>query len=109
VVAMDPSLGPGHSARSLSRVEVPVHIAGTVENDFLPFQHNAGRYARLIPGASLTPLTHGEGHFVFVDECSGDAEVQGVPVCRDRSGVQRAAVHARLAEIIQKFFSKHLK
>lgn len=109
VVAMDPSLGPGHNARSLSRVQVPVHIVGTVENDFLPFEHNAGRYARLIPGASLTPLAHGEGHFVFVDECSEDAEILGVPVCRDRDRVQRAAVHARLAQIIERFLSEHLK
>ena len=108
VVALDPSLGPGHNARSLSRVQVPVHIVGTVGNDFLPFEHNAGRYARLIPGASLTPLAHGEGHFVFVDKCSEDAEVHGVPVCRDRNGVQRAAVHARVAEIIERFLSEHL-
>lgn len=109
VVAMDPSLGPGHNARSLSGVRIPVHIVGTVENDFLPFQHNAGRYARLIPGASLTPLAHGEGHFVFVDECSEDSQIQGVPVCRDHDGVQRAVVHARLVEIIGKFLSEHLK
>jgi predicted dienelactone hydrolase len=109
VVALDPALGPGHSARSLSGVQIPVHIVGTVENDFLPFEHNAGRYARLIPGASLTPLAHGEGHFVFVDECGEDSEVQGVPVCRDRDGVRRAAVHARLAETVGKFLSEHLK
>jgi len=79
-----------------------------VENELLPFEHNAGRYARLIPGASLTPLAHGEGHFVFVDECREDAEVEGVPVCRDRAGVQRATVHARLAEIISRFLTQHL-
>ena len=109
VVAMDPSLGPGHNARSLAGVLIPVHIVGAVEDDFLPFQHHAGRYARLIAGASLTPLAHGEGHFVFVDECSEDSAIQGVPVCRDRDGVQRAVVHGRLAEIIGKFLEEHLK
>ncbi len=108
VAALDPSLGPGHSARSLSRVQVPVHIVATVENDFLPFEHHAGRYARLIPGASLTPLAHGEGHFVFVDECNGEDQVDGVPVCRDRNGVRRSAVHARLAEILGRFFTENL-
>ncbi len=109
VAVLDPSLGPGHSARSLSRVALPVHLVATVESDFLPFEHPAGRYARLIPGASLTPLAHGEGHFVFVDECSGEERVDGVPICRDREGVQRAAVHARLAEILGRFFSENLK
>jgi predicted dienelactone hydrolase len=108
VVAMDPALGPGHDARSLSRVRVPVHIIGSVENDFLPFEHHAARFARLIPGASLTPLAHGEGHFVFLDECSGDLSVQGVPLCRDREGVQRRIVHGKVAEIVAQFFQQHL-
>jgi len=108
VVALDPALGPGHGARSLSRVRVPVHIIGSVENDFLPFEHHAGRFARLIPGASLTPLAHGEGHFIFLDECSGDLEAQGVPLCRDREGVQRAIVHARLIGTVVQFFRQHL-
>jgi len=109
VAALDPSLGPGHNARSLSRIKVPVHIVATVEGDFLPFEHHAGRYARLIPGASLTPLAHGEGHFVFLDECSSREQVAGVPVCRDREGVERSAVHARLSEILARFFTEHLR
>jgi predicted dienelactone hydrolase len=109
VVAMDPALGPGYDARSLSMVRVPTHIIASVENDFLPFAHHAGRFARLIPGASLTPLAHREGHFVFLDECSGDLSAQGVPLCRDREGVQRRIVHGRLAEIVGQFFQQHLK
>jgi predicted dienelactone hydrolase len=108
VVAMDPARGPGHDARSLSRVAVPVHIIGAVDNDFLPFAHHAGRYYRLIPGASLTPLAHAEGHFVFLDECSGGQEVQGVSPCRDRPGVLRSVVHARLLEKIGRFLGEHL-
>jgi predicted dienelactone hydrolase len=108
VAAMDPARGPGHDARSLSRVKIPVLIIGAVDNDFLPFAHHAGRYARLIPGASLTPLAHGEGHFVFVDECSGGQEVRGVSPCRDRPGVLRSAVQARLLEKIGRFLGEHL-
>jgi hypothetical protein len=79
-----------------------------VNNDFLPFAHHAGRYARLIPGASLTPLAHGEGHFIFMDECSADLAVQGVLVCKDRGGVRRSVVHSRLVEKIGSFFEEHL-
>lgn len=108
VVALDPALGPGYDAPSLSQVSIPVHIIGAVENDFLPFAHHAGRYARLIPGASLTPLAHGEGHFVFLNECAGDLEAQGVALCKDREGVERSAVHARLEETIRTFLAEHL-
>jgi len=108
VAALDPSAGPGHNARSLSQVQIPVHIVASVDNDFLPFEHHAGRYARLIPGASLTPLAHGEGHFVFMDVCSGNEEVDGVPVCRDRDGVRRSSVHARVLDILVRFFAENL-
>jgi predicted dienelactone hydrolase len=108
VVILDPALGPGHDESSLSLVSVPVHVIGAVQNDFLPFMHHAGRYARLIPGATLTRLEDGEGHFVFLDECRSDLEVQGVPLCHDRPGVRRGSVHERLRRVIQSFFEKHI-
>jgi predicted dienelactone hydrolase len=109
VVALDPALGPGHSLQSLAAVHVPVHIVGAVDNDFLPFDQHAGRYARSMPRASSTYLTHGEGHFVFLDECSIPLEANGVSLSRDRPGVSRAAVHAQLQGIIRGFFDATLE
>jgi len=106
IVALDPALGPGHDP---SRVAVPTHVVGSVQNDFLPFEAHAGRYARLIPGATLTRLANGEGHFVFLDVCNWDREANGVPLCRDRVGVDRAKVHERLREIIARFFDDELR
>ena len=108
IVALDPALGPGHNAASLSSVSVPVHIIGAVQNDFLPFEHHAGRYASLIPGASLTRLDHGEGHFIFLDVCHTAVEANTVALCKDRPGIHRAEVHRRLMGILRSFFGKHL-
>jgi predicted dienelactone hydrolase len=108
IVALDPALGPGYSAESLAAVAVPVHVAGAVDNDFLPFASHAGHYAAAIPGASLTALTGGEGHFIYLDACNLDREANGVPLCRDRPGVDRAEVHASLAGVITDFFDTHL-
>ena len=108
VVALDPALGPGHTEASLAGVSVPVHIVGAVDNDFLPFESHAAHYARGIPGASLTRLASGEGHFVFLDVCDADREANGVPLCRDRSGVDRSRVHAMLADVITGFFDSRL-
>ena len=108
IVALDPALGPGHRAASLAAITVPVHIVGAVDNDFLPFESHAARYARQIPGASLTRLTGGEGHFVYLDVCDAELDANGVPLCRDRRGVDRALVHARLAGLITAFFEQHL-
>jgi len=106
IVALDPALGPGHDPAG---VTVPVHLVGSVDNDFLPFEAHAGRYARLIPGASLTRLDHGEGHFVYLDPCTWDREANGVPLCRDRPGVERGRVHAMLQPVIARFFEEHLR
>ncbi|MGB8332521.1 MAG: dienelactone hydrolase family protein [Polyangiales bacterium] len=108
VVALDPALGPGHQPDSLAAIRIPVHVVGAVDNDFLPFKQHAARYASSIPGASLTRLDEGEGHFVFLDEGEADLLANGVPLYRDREGVDRAGVHARLATIISGFLVRHL-
>ncbi len=108
VVALDPALGPGFEPASLAAVSAPTHVVGSVRNDFLPFEQHAARFARLVPGATLTRLDAGEGHFVYLNACSGDREANGVPLCRDRPGVDRAAVHEQLEPSIGAFFARHL-
>jgi predicted dienelactone hydrolase len=108
VVALDPALGPGFGSASLVEVSIPCHIVGAAANDFLPMEFHAARYARLIPGSTFTRLENGEGHFVFLDRCRADIEANGVPLCRDRDGVDRGAVHGYLRELIRAFFDTHL-
>jgi len=105
VVVLDPAAGPGYSEASLAKVRVPVLVIGCEDNDFLPFEHHAGRYAALLPNASLIKLNEGEGHFVFLNSCTSDLSANGVPLCVDREGVDRQAVHARLAPKILTFLS----
>ncbi|MGZ6543760.1 MAG: alpha/beta hydrolase family protein [Actinomycetota bacterium] len=108
VVALDPALGPGFDAGSLSEISIPVHVVGAVDNDFLPVDAHAGRYVGLIPGCSFTRLSGGEGHFVYLNECDSDLDANGVPLCRDRPGVDRRAVHASLEPLIRAFFDANL-
>jgi predicted dienelactone hydrolase len=105
IVALDPAAGPGHDATSLAQVHVPVLVVGSEDNDFLPFEHHAGRYAALLPNAVLVKLQDGEGHFVYLNSCTSDLAANGVPLCVDRRGVDREAVHAKLAPQIRAFFS----
>ncbi len=108
VVAMDPALGPGFDAASLRAIVTPCQLIGSVDNDFLPFDEHVGRYAQLIPGSRLVRLERGEGHFVYLDECGSDRDANGVPLCQDRAGVDRTAVHARLRSVISGFLDEHL-
>ena len=105
VVVLDPAAGPGYSEASLAKVRVPVLVIGCEDNDFLPFEHHARRYAALLPNASFIKLNGGEGHFVFLNSCTSDLSANGVPLCVDREGVDRQAVHARLAPKILFFLS----
>lgn len=57
----------------------------------------------MLPNASLIELNAGEGHFVFLNTCNLDVSVNGVALCADREGVDREAVHGRLAAQIARF------
>ena len=108
IVALDPACGPGYDEASLSRVDIPALIVGSTDNDFLPFEYHAGRYASLLPDAQLLKLQRGEGHFVYLDCCTSDRVANGVPLCVDRPGVDREAVHADLAPRILAFLMASL-
>ena len=103
---MDPAAGPGYSAGSLAEVRVPVLVIGSADNDFLPFTQHAGRYADLLPNASLVVLRSGEGHFVYLNSCTSDLKAGSVALCVDREGVDRSAVHARLAPQVLAFLTR---
>ena len=109
VVALDPSLGPGHSVESLKRVRIPVHIVAALADDYQPFGVHAARYARNIPGAGLTSLAHGEGHLVFVDQCKGDRRNAGLSLCHDADTVDRERVHRRLRTMVREFFERRFR
>jgi predicted dienelactone hydrolase len=105
-VLLDPALGPAATEDSLRSISLPTLVIGAIDNDFLPFDAHARRYAALIPGARLVELNNGEGHFSFIDGCTHDAEAQGVPVCRDRPQVDRTSVHEGLLRSIAGFLAE---
>ncbi len=109
IVALDPAAGPGYGEASLAGVALPALVVGSRDNDFLPFAHHAGRYAGFLPHAALITLKNGEGHFVYLDICNTDFAANGVPICVDRDGVDRRAVHALLAPQIRDFLRAKLR
>jgi predicted dienelactone hydrolase len=109
VVALDPALGMGFSKGSLAGVSAPVLVIGSEQNDFLHFDTHAGRLMGLLPSAERVTLQGGEGHFVYVDVCDVPIQALGVPLCKDREGVDRAKVHEQLSATIVTFFDKTLR
>ena len=108
VVLLDPAVGPGFDSPGLARVKAPALVVGSVSNDFMPFALNAQRYAGFLPNAEAVLLDSGEGHFVYVDECSAPVEAMGIRVCGDRPGVIRGDVHRRLGVSVVDFLTRQL-
>jgi predicted dienelactone hydrolase len=108
VVALDPALGPGLLASSGASAWPATLLIGARRNDFLPFAHHAGQVATLLPRGRTLWLDQGEGHFVFLNRCERPIEANGVPLCEDRAGVDRGAVHSRLVPAIRTFLGEAL-
>lgn len=108
-VALDPALGPAFADFSEIAPATRMLIVGSVQNDFLPFKHHAGRLSERFPNARHHRLDQGEGHFIYLSECALYITVNGVPLCHDRAGVSRSAVHRKLAPLMVEFFNQHLQ
>ncbi len=100
LIVLDPALGPGVSPSSIKNISIPVLIFGSENNDFFLYRYYAPFYSKNIRGSKLINLNNGEGHFVYLDECDNKIVEQGIPLCRDRKGVDRAAVHNKIMQEI---------
>ncbi|NJM54375.1 MAG: hypothetical protein HC846_13955, partial [Blastocatellia bacterium] len=89
IVALDPAVGQGFTKNGLKSSITPTLIIGSVKNDFLPFKFHAGYLGNRIKKAEIHKLNDGEGHFVYLDECSLPIKVMGIPLCTDANAVDR--------------------
>lgn len=105
-VALDPALGPGFFDYSSVDPDMGMLIVGSVDNDFLPFRYHAERFAEDFPNAESHWLTGGEGHFVYLNECDLSIDANGVPLCKDRAGVDRGVVHKSLGDLVLRFLNQ---
>lgn len=103
LVALDPALGPGFFDYSNVDPALKMLVVGSADNDFLPLKHHAGNIAAKLPNTKTHWLKQGAGHFVYLNECDLDLKANSVPLCIDRNGVSRAAVHTELRALILQF------
>ena len=108
MVVLDPAVGPGFTQSALRALEIPTMVIGSARNDFLPYASHAGRVSAYVPAAHVVRLDRGEGHFVYVDECTLPLEVMGIRLCADAQGIDRKATHETLAPLIEQFVTEKL-
>ncbi|PKF54049.1 hypothetical protein CW748_17325 [Alteromonadales bacterium alter-6D02] len=106
-IALDPALGHATSKQSLQSINVPTLVIGSVNNDFLPFSEHATYYASHIKNANLAGIKHGAGHFIYIDQCDSEIKANGVPICKDRDGVDRKLLQRKTLGHIFSFINKN--
>lgn len=104
IFAMAPSLGPAVTADSLGKIKIPTVIVAGEADSVVPVDANAKYYAGKIPHAELTILPGGVGHYTFLDVCTAEGRSALPAQCVDHPGVDRAAIHEAVVNLVAKFF-----
>lgn len=109
VFAMAPALGPAFPPEGLRKISIPVRLVAGAADQNVPVGSGAKYFASNIPGAKLTILPNGVGHYVFLDRCAG-AGKRFLPIlCTDDAHVSRSKIHAQTARLAVSFFGSVLK
>jgi predicted dienelactone hydrolase len=109
VFAIAPALGPAFVPDSLRAIKIPVAIVTGDTDPLLPLAANAQALAKQVPGASLTIVPGGVGHYTFLAICTDAGRKAQAQLCTDNAGVDRAAVHQRAVDLASAFFERTLK
>ena len=108
VFAIAPALGPAFIPESLRRITTPVAIVAGTDDAIVPIGSNAQLLGTLIPRASVMLLPDGVEHYTFLAACTEAGRRAQPQLCTDRSGVDRAAIHQRIAERAVEYFDATL-
>lgn len=103
LIMLDPALGPAMESESLAKIDVPTLIVGAKDNDFIPYENHASRYAEHIPNSKLVGLGNNAGHFIFLNKCTHPYKAMGVSLCEDRPGADRVAEQAIVVGLVMEF------
>ena len=109
IFAIAPALGHSFVPASLASIAIPVRIVVGHGDQAAPAEGNASYFAKTIKGARLDILPGGVGHFVFLDLPTPKAKSELPLLAVDPPGVDRAAIHERVAGMAVEFFAEALR
>jgi predicted dienelactone hydrolase len=92
----------------LQKVSIPVEIVAGASDMIAPPADNAQFFASNIPGAKITIMPGGVGHYTFLDVGTDAGKKQMPQFFVDNPGVDREAVHKQVAEMAASFFDQEL-
>lgn len=108
VFAIAPAVARAFPPQNLHPIAIPVEIVAGAADSIAPPAQNAQFFAANIPGAKLTILPGGVGHYTFLDVGTETGKKRLPQLFLDNTGVDREAVHQQVAEMAAQFFDKEL-
>ena len=108
VFAIAPAVARAFTPASLQKITIPVDIVAGAADPIAPPAENAQFFASNIPGAKVTILPGGVGHYTFLDVGTDAGKKQLPQFFADNPGVDREAVHKQVSEMAADFFNQEL-
>ena len=103
VFAIAPALAQAMIPSSLRQITIPVSIVVGTADPIAVGSLNGAVLAKAIPGATFAWIPNA-GHYTFLDTCTAAGKAALKLFCGDRPGLDRAAVHAEVANRALAFF-----
>ncbi len=107
VFAIAPAVAFTMTEESLRSIRLPVEAVVGDADSVAPPKDNAAYVRNEVRGAKLTLLPHVD-HYTFMDTCTEEGRKKVERYCEDGKGVDRDAVHAKVAGMAVGFFQKSL-
>lgn len=107
VMALAPALGEAFTDAGLAAVRLPLSVVAGGADEIIPAERNARRIANAVPNSRLM-LLPGVGHYAFLAECTARGREVLPQLCQDPPGVDRRAVHERVAAMAVEWFREQL-
>lgn len=101
-------LGVFFGPDAFDAVKAPVFLYWATADEVLPPAENAQTVEHGLRTLVESRPVKGAGHFVFLPPCNPELVSSFPDLCRDPPGVDRAALHAKLAEDAKAFFDSKL-
>jgi len=108
VFALAPAISQTFIPESLNDVHVPVEIVVGAADTMAPPATNAEYLARATNG-KVTVLPGNVAHYTFLASCTDEGRRAMPGLCTDAAGVDRDAVHGRVAGMAVDFFDRVLR
>jgi predicted dienelactone hydrolase len=104
--------GPGYffDKVGMQNVTAPIYIRDPADDKVLTRPYSADRIRALLSHPPIYDLLKGVGHFIYSPPpCPAPVAERAPEICTDPRGIDRAALHAKLAGVMANFFSNTMR